>query len=159
VFTEEEEEKLSSSVGVSLEEIKLVIQTVIHILQQAAYGMVRPALLGEHLLTAGLSQDRVSVFTDQWSANAKPIVDRLRQQSLSENQLVDIAWDLHLETASSVRAREARPIAHLQLNLRQGDSTVDTSTSEKVMMQFDQEQLYEFFDHLEQIQSHIDALR
>lgn len=159
VFTEEEEEKLSSSLGITHDQTKLLIQTVVHIMQQAAHGMVRPALLGEHLLSAGISQEKVEIFTEQWSANAKPIVDKLRQQSLSERLLEDIAWDLHLETASSTQARQSRPIAHLQLNLGSGNPKGDEASSEKVVMQFDQGQLYELYDQLEQIQSHLDSLR
>ncbi|XP_068207728.1 COMM domain-containing protein 10-like [Palaemon carinicauda] len=158
VFTEEEEEKLSSSLAITQDQTKLLIKTVIHIIQQAAHGMVRPALLKDHLLAAGISQDKVDIFIEQWSTNAKAIVDTLRQQCLSEKQLEDVAWDLHLKSASSTLARQAQPIGHLQLTLGNGTSK-GSSTSEKVLMQFNHEQLYAFYDQLEQIQSHLDSLR
>lgn len=159
VFTEEEEEKLSSSLGHTMEQTRQLVHTVLHIIQQAAQGMVRPALLGEHLLAAGITQDRVEIFTESWMTNAKTIVDKLRQQTLSEKQLEDIAWELHLETASSCLARQSHPIAHLQLNLVSGTTAGKPEATEKVVIQFDQDQLYQLYGHLEQIQSQLDALR
>ncbi|XP_045582858.1 COMM domain-containing protein 10 [Procambarus clarkii] len=158
VFTEEEEEKLNSSLGLTPEQTKTVIHTVVHIIQQAAHNMVRPALLEEHLAAAGITQNRVQIFTEHWITNAKPIVDKLRQQNLSEKQLEDVAWELHLETASSNLARQSRPIAHLQLNLSSG-TDASKLEAEKVSLQFDHDQLYQLYDQLEQIQSHLDALR
>ncbi|XP_066951345.1 COMM domain-containing protein 10 isoform X1 [Macrobrachium rosenbergii] len=159
VFTEEEEEKLSASLVITRDQTQLLIKTIIHIIQQAAHGMVRPALLKEHLLAAGISQDKTDIFIEQWSANAKAIVDTLRQQCLSEKQLEDVAWDLHLKSASSTLARQAQPIAHVQLTLGDGTSKGSSTTSEKVLMQFSHDQLYDFYDQLEQIQSHLDSLR
>ncbi|XP_071518052.1 COMM domain-containing protein 10 isoform X2 [Panulirus ornatus] len=126
---------------------------------QAAHGMVRPALLEEHLSAAGISEDRVKIFTEHWAVNAKPIVDKLRQHSLSEKQLEDVAWELHLETASSCYAGESRPIAHLQLSLSSVTDTGNQTATDKVIMQFDEDQLYHMYDQLEQIQLQLDALR
>ncbi|XP_071518051.1 COMM domain-containing protein 10 isoform X1 [Panulirus ornatus] len=159
VFTAEEEEKLNTSLGHTPEQTRQLICTVLHIIQQAAHGMVRPALLEEHLSAAGISEDRVKIFTEHWAVNAKPIVDKLRQHSLSEKQLEDVAWELHLETASSCYAGESRPIAHLQLSLSSVTDTGNQTATDKVIMQFDEDQLYHMYDQLEQIQLQLDALR
>ncbi|KAG7164740.1 COMM domain-containing protein 10-like [Homarus americanus] len=159
VFTEEEEEKLSVSLGHTRDQTRQLIHTILHIIQQVNMEYCidkRPAVLGEH--AAGITHDRVEIFTEHWTTNAKPIVDKLRQQSLSEKQLEDVG-ELHLQTASSCMARQSHPIAHLQLNLSSRSDAGKLASTEKVVMQFDRDQLYNLYDQLEQIQSHLDALR
>ncbi|XP_063606604.1 COMM domain-containing protein 10-like [Penaeus indicus] len=161
VFSEEEEEKLSASLGLPVEKTRQLIYTNIHIIQQAAHGMVRPAFLGEQLQACELTPDRANVFVEQWTIHAKQIVETLRQQSLSEKQLADISWELHLKTASSGCARQTHPIAHLQLNLSSSmePSNTKVGSTESVVMQFNQDQLYQLYDQIEQIQANLDALR
>nr|XP_027225339.1 COMM domain-containing protein 10-like [Penaeus vannamei] len=161
VFSEEEEEKLSASLGLPVEKTRQLIYTNIYIMQQAAHGMVRPIFLGEQLQACEMTPDRANVFVEHWTTHAKQIVETLRQQSLSEKQLADISWELHLKTASSGCARQTHPIAHLQLNLSNSKepSSTKVGPTESVVMQFNQDQLYQLYDQIEQIQANLDALR
>lgn len=160
VFTEEEEEKLSASLGLSKEQTKHLVSTVQHIMHQAAQAMVRPAALGEQLRGEGMTEERAEVIVQNWSTHARAIVDRLRQNTLADKQLGEVGWSLNLETASSTQARQARPVAHLQLGLERGSGMEGGKESkEKVVMQFDQEQLFGLYSQLEQIQEQLDALR
>ncbi|XP_042888908.1 COMM domain-containing protein 10-like isoform X2 [Penaeus japonicus] len=160
VFSEEEEQKLSASLGLPVEKTKQLIYTNIHIIQQAAHGMVRPAFLGEQLQACEMTSDKASIFVEHWTTNAKQIVETLRQRSLSAKQLADISWDLHLKTASSGCARQTHPIAHLQLSLScKEPSSTKMGPMESLVMQFDQDQLYQLYDQMEQIQANLDALR
>lgn len=158
-FSQEEEEKLSNSLGLNAEDTQYLIQTVTHIIQQAAHGLVRPGVLGEHLTACKVSEEKASLFVEQWSTNAKPIIDTLKQQSLSQKQLSDISWDLNIETASSTRSRQGRAISVLQLSLATPETKGDTTQTEKVLLQFDHNQLYNFYDQLEKVQTQLDALR
>ncbi|XP_042888909.1 COMM domain-containing protein 10-like isoform X3 [Penaeus japonicus] len=128
---------------------------------QAAHGMVRPAFLGEQLQACEMTSDKASIFVEHWTTNAKQIVETLRQRSLSAKQLADISWDLHLKTASSGCARQTHPIAHLQLSLSscKEPSSTKMGPMESLVMQFDQDQLYQLYDQMEQIQANLDALR
>lgn len=49
--------------------------------------------------------------------------------------------------------------AFFHLSYRSSTSSGKPTEREKVVMQFDQDQLYSLYDKLEQIQSHLDALR
>lgn len=159
VFTEGEEEKLSGSLGLKVEQIKHLTHTVLYIMQQAAQGMVRPASLGEQLKAAGVLEDRVEFFVQNWSTHARAIVDRLRQHSLADRQLKEVGWSLNLDTSSSCLARQACPVAHLQLGLQRGSGWEGEEEEEKVVLQFNQEQLFGLYTQLEQIQEELDALR
>lgn len=159
VFTEEEEEKLSGSLGLKVEQIKHLTYTILYIMQQAAQGMVRPASLGEQLKAAGVLEDRVEFFVQNWSTHARAIVDRLRQHSLADRQLKEVGWSLNLDTSSSCLARQACPVAHLQLGLQRGSGWEGEEEEEKVVLQFNQEQLFGLYTQLEQIQEELDALR
>uniref|UniRef100_A0A0P4W2P0 COMM domain-containing protein n=1 Tax=Scylla olivacea TaxID=85551 RepID=A0A0P4W2P0_SCYOL len=160
VFTEEEEEKLSGSLGLKVEQIKHLTHTILYIMQQAAQGMVRPASLGEQLKVAGVLEDRVEFFVQNWSIHARAIVDRLRQHSLADRQLKEVGWSLNLETSSSCLARQACPVAHLQLGLDKGSGWEgEEKETEKIVLQFNQEQLFGLYTQLEQIQEQLDALR
>ncbi|KAG0719407.1 COMM domain-containing protein 10 [Chionoecetes opilio] len=117
VFTKEEEEKLSVSLGLTLQQTSHLTHAVLQVMQQAAQGMVRPASLGEQLKKGGMTEDRVEAFVQNWSTHARAIVDRLRQYSLADRQLKEVGWALNLETSSSCQARQTCPVAHLQLGL------------------------------------------
>ncbi|KAK4310350.1 hypothetical protein Pmani_018070 [Petrolisthes manimaculis] len=156
VFTEEEEDKLSVSLGLSSDEMHQLVTTTLHILHQAAQGTVRPGVLEEHLVVAGLTQDRAEVFGQLWAMHARSILTTLRNQSLAQYQLEDMQWSLQLETATRTRARQARPLALLQLSL----STPGGSTEkENVAVQMDRQQLFQLYQQLEQVQGQLDSLR
>lgn len=159
VFTKEEEEKLSGTLGLTLEQTKSLTHTILYIMQQAAQGMVRPAALGEQLKTAGVREERVEAFVQNWSTHARAIVDRLRQYSLADKQLREVGWSLNLETSSSCQARQACPVAHLQLGFDRGSAWEGEEQTEKIVLQFNQEQLFGMYSQLEQIQEQLDALR
>ena len=55
---------------------------------QAAQGMVRPASLREQLKTVGVMEDYVEAFVQNWTTHARAIVDRLRQYSLADRQVI-----------------------------------------------------------------------
>lgn len=61
---------------------------------QAAQAMVRPAALGEHLRSEGMTEERAEVIIQNWSTHARAIVDRLRQNTLADKQVTQQKPDL-----------------------------------------------------------------
>lgn len=50
--------------------------------------MVRPATLGEQLRAEGVTEERAEVIVQSWSTHARAIVDRLRQYTLADKQVM-----------------------------------------------------------------------
>ncbi len=60
-FTADEEEKLQGALQLDPKELELVINTTTFILQQAAYHLVKPAVLKTQLAALGMEEEKVSV--------------------------------------------------------------------------------------------------
>jgi len=58
-FSAEEEEKLQAALQLEAKDLELVLDTTSFILQQAAYHLAKPSVLGQHLQNIGLEEDKV----------------------------------------------------------------------------------------------------
>ena len=65
-FSAEEEERLQPALGLDTRQLSLVLDTVTFVLQQAAYHLAKPALLSQHLLRLGLSEEMVATPPLPW---------------------------------------------------------------------------------------------
>jgi hydroxylamine reductase (hybrid-cluster protein) len=68
-------------------------------------------------------------------------------------QLEDVRWSLNLQTASDSQTKQVIPKAVFQFGLK-----TDENSRDNVTVGFTHEELYEFYKHLETIQSQLDGL-
>ncbi|XP_066994421.2 COMM domain-containing protein 10 [Anabrus simplex] len=157
-FTTEEEEKLQTSLELDKRELKLLLDSTTFIIEQAAYHMTKPAVFHRHLQDSlKLNEEKVETFVNIWTSSAKGIVDQLRKRSVFPAQLDDIRWSLNLQAASDRRIKQKIPKAVFQFGIKVNDG--GKNNREKVTVDFNHEELYEFYKKLETIQAQLDSLR
>ncbi|KAG8191724.1 hypothetical protein JTE90_008788 [Oedothorax gibbosus] len=154
VFTKEESSKLEVSLSVDQEQLKLILQTLTFIFQQAAYHMAKPAVLSQQLLLIDINEEKVSTIVQAWVANAKNVIENLKKKTIAPKQLEDVNWELRLELAQSSLSKLKTPLGLLELTLGTGEGN-----SEKLQMEFSHKELYSLYNQLEVVQSQLDALR
>ncbi|XP_033107501.1 COMM domain-containing protein 10-like [Anneissia japonica] len=152
-FTEEEEEMLEGALDLQPANLQLVLQTTAFILQQAAYHLAKPAVLSQQLRNIGLEDDKISVFVKAWTSGGKNVVDKLRQRTLPPNQLSEVKWRLNLEMSEARQAKMKLPNAIFELGISK-----DNGANDRVRIEFNHQQLYEFYNQLEMIQGQLDSL-
>lgn len=154
VFTDEEEEKLQNSLNLDSENLKLLLDSTKSIIEQAAHNMVKPNIFQRTLLeTLQVNEDKAQTFMTIWSNTAKGIVDQLRKKSLFPAQLESLRWSLHLQTASSSYTRQAIPKAVVQFSVKEDNKT------NNVTIDFNHNELFEFYKKIEKIQVQLDNLK
>ncbi|XP_077989449.1 COMM domain-containing protein 10-like [Glandiceps talaboti] len=152
-FTEDEEEKLQSALGLESDDVHLVLETIAFILEQAAYHSAKPTVLEQQLKNLELDDDKVIVFVKAWTANGKSVIDNLRHRTIAPNQLEDVNWRLNLQMAQANMAKMKSPNAMFTLGV-----TTDDGSKEQVKVEFSHDQLYDFYDKLETIQGQLDSI-
>lgn len=153
-FSEDEEEKLQGTLGMSGPDLELLLQTLEFFLQQSAYHTAKPAALSQQLSQLGMDQDKVDTIVESWTTNGREVIQNLRQRTLMPNQLTDINWRLNLQMAQSTETKQKLPNAMFELGVhREGQED-----KEKIRMEFTHDELYQFYNQLETIQKQIDGL-
>jgi len=153
VFTKEECSKLEISLAVNQEQLKLILQTLTFIFQQAAYHVAKPAVLTQQLQQIEISDEKISIIVQTWINHAKNVVERLKKKTIASKQLSDVNWELRLVLAQSSLSKLKTPTGLVELTLDSNDGP------EKLQMEFSHQELYSFYNKLEVIQSQLDALR
>ncbi|XP_062985578.1 COMM domain-containing protein 10 [Elgaria multicarinata webbii] len=153
-FTEEEEEKLQAAFSVEKQDLHLVLETITFILEQAVYHNLKPSILKQQLEHSNMDHDKVEVFSTTWAAAGPETVEKFRQRMLSPHKLETVGWQLNLQMAQSTQAKQKSPQAILEL----GVSNEDSKNLEKVFVEFSHEELFEFYNKLESIQTQLDSL-
>lgn len=153
-FTEEEEGKLQSALKLSLDDVKLLLEFIEFIFSQASYHMAKPATLSEQLTQLGLDEDKVVSIVEEWAANGKQVIERLRRKPFATKQLETISWKFGMQMAQSSRGQMKEPNAIFELGI--GDH--QSKDSEKLLLEFNHEELYKFYNQLEKIQAQLDSL-
>ncbi|KAL0271673.1 UNVERIFIED_CONTAM: hypothetical protein PYX00_008690 [Menopon gallinae] len=152
-FTDAEESKLESSLEISAKEVQLVINGILEIFNKCAYHKIKPSLLGEDLeKTLKLQQKKAEAFTQVWTVFAKAIVENLKQKSFLP-QLSHMAYSLSIATASDIETKEKMLRAQLQLGL------TNDKMRDDINIEFTHDELYSFYQRLEQIQDQLDGLK
>jgi len=153
-FSEYEKEKLHTALSLTSAQTELLIHTTEFILQQAAYHNAKPAALNQQLKSLDMNEDKVDMIVEAWTTQARGVIDKLKQHSLAPCHLEDVSWRLHLEMANDSQSRLKQPAAFFQL----GINNQDTQSTERVNIEFSHDELYQFYNKLETIQSQIDSL-
>ncbi|XP_065944582.1 COMM domain-containing protein 10 [Magallana gigas] len=153
-FSEEEEEKLESSLSLTDGDLELVIHTLEFILHQAAYHTAKPGLLGQQLQQIELEEEKVKVIVDAWKNAAADVVTKLRQRTITPKRLEEINWRLNLQMAQSNKSKMKLPNAMFELKINDEDS----EAKEKIRFEMTHDELYSFYNQLETIQKQLDNL-
>ncbi|XP_060091548.1 COMM domain-containing protein 10 isoform X2 [Heteronotia binoei] len=153
-FTEEEEEKLQIAFSVEKQDLHLILETITFILEQAVYHNLKPTILQQQLEHSLVDHDKAEVFATMWAAAGPDIVEKFRQRILSSQKLETVGWQLNLQMAQSTQAKQKSPQAVLEL----GVINQDLKNMEKVFVEFNHQELFEFYNKLETIQAQLDSL-
>ncbi|XP_023120241.1 COMM domain-containing protein 10 [Amphiprion ocellaris] len=153
-FSEEEEEKLQTALSLDKNALSLVLETAAFILEQAVYHNIKPASLQQQLEVINLSPDKAEVFSQTWATAGPELVERLKRNIFAPKKLEYVGWQLNLQMAQSSQARLKSPSAVLQLGLHNEDSEVQ----ENVFVEFNHQELLEFYNKLEIVQGQLDSL-
>ncbi|XP_069379645.1 COMM domain-containing protein 10 [Paralichthys olivaceus] len=153
-FSEEEEQKLQAALSLDKQALNLVLETAAFILEQAVYHNVKPASLQQQLEAVHLNPDQAEVFSQTWATAGPELVEKLKHNIFSPKKLEFVGWQLNLQMAQSSQAKLKSPSAVLQLGLRKEDSEVQ----ENVFVEFNHQELLEFYNKLEIVQGQLDSL-
>lgn len=140
-FSEEEEEKLQSSLSLTDGNLELVIHTLEFILHQAAYHTAKPGLLGQQLQQIELEEEKAKVIVDAWKNAAADVVTKLRQRTITPKRLEEINWRLNLQMAQSNKSKMKLPNAMFELKINDEDS----EAKEKIRFEMTHDELYSFY--------------
>ncbi|XP_052784943.1 COMM domain-containing protein 10-like [Mya arenaria] len=153
-FSEEEEERLQSTLSLEVTDLELLLQTLEFFLQQAAYHAAKPAVLTQQLTQLEMEEDKVTALVEAWTSSGRDVLQKLRQRTLLPHQLDTINWRLNLQMAQSTKTKQKIPNAMLEL----GVSREERDSNQKIRMEFTHEELYQFYNQLETIQKQLDGL-
>ncbi|XP_037634567.1 COMM domain-containing protein 10 isoform X2 [Sebastes umbrosus] len=153
-FSEEEEEKLQAALSLDKQTLNLVLETAAFILEQAVYHNVKPASLQQQLEAVHLNPDKAEVFSQTWATTGPEMVEKLKHSTFAPKKLEYVGWQLNLQMAQSSQARLKSPSAVLQLGLRSEDSEVQ----DNVFVDFNHQELLDFYNKLEIVQGQLDSL-
>ncbi|XP_063820235.1 COMM domain-containing protein 10 isoform X1 [Pseudophryne corroboree] len=165
-FNEDEEEKLQAAFSLDKQNLKLVLETISFILEQAVYHNLKTLVLRQQLENIHLEQVKIDAFANAWENSGQETVEKFRQRILSPKKLETTAWQLNLQMAQSTQAKMKSPQAVLELGVSTEDTKVigDPVLSiikknlEKVFLEFNHKELLEFYNKLETIQAQLDSL-
>ncbi|XP_032873359.1 COMM domain-containing protein 10 isoform X4 [Amblyraja radiata] len=82
-FNEEEREKLQAALSLEKYELRLVLETVSFILEQAAYYNVKPTALQQQLENIHLNQEKAEAFSQAWTNMGQDFIEKLRQNAFA----------------------------------------------------------------------------
>ncbi|XP_055489135.1 COMM domain-containing protein 10 isoform X1 [Leucoraja erinacea] len=82
-FNEEEREKLQAALSLEKYELRLVLETVSFILEQAAYYNVKPTALQQQLENIHLNQEKAEAFSQAWTNMGQDFIEKLRQNTFA----------------------------------------------------------------------------
>ncbi|XP_062924752.1 COMM domain-containing protein 10 isoform X2 [Mobula hypostoma] len=153
-FNEEEKEKLQAALCLEKQELRLVLETVSFILEQAAYYNVKPAALQQQLENIHLNKEKAEAFAQAWTNMGQDFIEKLRQSTFAPKKLEKIGWCLNLEMGQSTQAKMKSPHAILEL----GVNSEDSENTESIFVEFNHRELLDFYNKLETIQAQLDSL-
>lgn len=153
-FSEEEEQKLESALSLDKRALSLVLETSAFILEQAVYHNVKPASLQQQLESIHLNPNKAEVFSQTWASAGPELVERQKHNIFAPKKLEYVGWQLNLLMAQSSQTKMKDPSAVLQLGLRSEDS----EAQENVFVEFNHQELLEFYNKLEIVQGQLDSL-
>ena len=158
-FKAEELARLEKVFNVSDEKVQCMIYFVEFVYLQAAYCLFKAAQLQEDLLKLGVHDPKAAILANLWQREGKQLIEQIRtSKRVSPTRLERIKWRLNLNLASDVRSKLKAPNALFEFNLINDEPQTAKSNRDSFQIEFSKDQLYDFFNNLENIQKKIDEL-
>ncbi|CAF3562023.1 unnamed protein product, partial [Rotaria sp. Silwood2] len=119
IFTIDELNKLENAFGLSIDNIKQMIEAIEYIFLQSAYHLIKPQILENDLINEqNFDENKAKIFVEQWSTSAKEIVERLKTSHIASHSLSDIRWTLDIGITQGSKSKVKRPIAIYEFQLK-----------------------------------------
>lgn len=149
IFTLEETKKLSDSLKLDSDNLQLLIQSLTHIFKQASKVILKPTVLQEQLINdMKFDADKAEDFVKTWTKHTNDEFDLEKSYKLD-----DVSWELAIQTASSFGNKQKIPTARIQMGL-----SGPSDKSENLILEMDKDELLQFYNTLEKIQTKLDSL-
>ncbi|XP_011494141.1 PREDICTED: COMM domain-containing protein 1-like [Ceratosolen solmsi marchali] len=153
IFNTEEEEKLLVSLNLEKVDLTILLQTITSVYSQASFHLVKSAALENTMKEhCSIGKDKVAILEHAWITHSEGIVNAFKRQSIFPTQVTDISWSVDVKAASTATAKEAKPIAKLQLNLGGLENS-------RVTVEMNKTDLWNLFHKLDDIQSQLESLK
>ncbi len=130
------------------EELSLIIDFCSYIFEQALYFNANPDKLFSQLLDIGLEEIKADTFRETWTQLGRNFISVNKNRTLGGPlELETVDWQLQLKLSESDLSRQKTPSALFSFSF---------SNQETLQLEFSKTELYQFFLHLETIQSQLD---
>ena len=153
-FTAAEEKQMEEVLGLSGNDVTLLLESCSYFFEQAAYYGVPASGLSAHLSQLGITGASLEALSRAWESERDGVLERLKERTVSPATLEQVSWQLHLQMAQSNLSRLKEPSAIFALSVKADGS----QQRERVTMEMNHEELYAFYLKLEQMQSQLDRL-
>ncbi|EFX74302.1 hypothetical protein DAPPUDRAFT_307389 [Daphnia pulex] len=169
IFHDEEKLKLKGVLSLPDDSsLEMVLSTLLYIIRQASYNLMRPANFLKYLNELGFSEQVSSLLSELWSVHAKSIIDTLKKEPCSLLKVESVESSMHYVLSSHTGGHTKVPVAILHLNVNESDVTGDGKPSSSyslnnkckstISLEFTQQELLSFYQILETVQSNLDEL-
>lgn len=168
LFKEEEEAQLRTLFGLNDENLQLVLNCIAYIFEQAAFTSTGVEPLKTILLEAGFESEHATIVGNVWQEQAPDLVAKLKQRILGAPTLIDTDYHLNLTLGVDELSRLQNPTAIFEFsvsNPAKPPTTMSTNSGieveggvDKVAVEMNHEDLYDFFLKLEKVQNQLDKL-
>lgn len=156
LFTPEERIKLKTALGVNTnQEVDAVVDSIHHLLTQSIFHAIKPKLLTQELTDLGFDTDKVVAFVDLWTNNGSQLIETFKEKSfeMSAIRLTNSSSALKLRAHQrSDQEFNAIPVAQIDFTLTSDNRSTNLS------LDLERNDLWHFYESLEEIQSQVDAL-
>jgi len=153
-FNEQELKRLQQVFGITEADLQLVMDSSRYVFEQATYFLASSVRLGKELEAVGFDKEQIQAFQQVWESERDFIFEKLRARTITPEVTNTVGWRLHLKLAQTGAGSLKQPIALFEL----GNQNVDTDKMERLQVEFNHEELYDFFNKLESIQEQLDQL-
>eukprot|EP01125_Pyxidicula_operculata_P020639 TRINITY_DN7668_c0_g1_i1.p1 TRINITY_DN7668_c0_g1~~TRINITY_DN7668_c0_g1_i1.p1 ORF type:complete len:180 (-),score=43.46 TRINITY_DN7668_c0_g1_i1:175-714(-) len=154
VFQTEVLEKLASDKDKEIpDQYREVSDLVKHISERAAQQQASiEKVVGE--LQQLIDEDKLKNILRYYQLFSQKLLKKLDRSPVVPLHLDDVSWRLHLRLSDDRLSKLLSPTALFQFKLTGPDGTL----KDNHLLEFDHENLYDFFNQLEDIQEQLDAL-
>ena len=148
-FSEEDVQILLEQFSLSPSELESLFSACQYVLQQAAAFSFTSEKIEIYATQCGLSEDISQCFSAVWDAEGEDLINALKQRTVTDDVLSSTSWRLNMKAAEKDQPPSKTPVMLLDLNV-QG--------KEPITIQFNHEELSNFYEQIEQIQREVDRL-
>ncbi|XP_057366699.1 COMM domain-containing protein 10-like [Daphnia carinata] len=169
IFSQEEKLKLKELLSLHEDStLEIVLSTLEHIIRHAAFHVMRPSNLSKYVSELGFYEQVGSLISELWAVHAKSVIDMLKKETCAHLKVEHIESSIHCSLSSLKGGHTELPLALVHFNLNGAYITNETaddrlrSTNDSykstLSLEFNREELAEFYQMLETVQSHLDDL-